>query len=144
VDLMTDDLHDPDAISVLDDDACWALLERNEYGHLAYAAAGEPGIVPINYAAVDGRIYFRSAGGTKLMGMVLNGAVVFEVDEISEDAAETVIVRGRARKLNEAEEDAADSLPIHPWVPTHKYNVVVIDPDQVTGRHFRLVRRTDS
>jgi nitroimidazol reductase NimA-like FMN-containing flavoprotein (pyridoxamine 5'-phosphate oxidase superfamily) len=137
---MPDELHDPDAVTVLGDEECWALLKRNKFGHLAYSAAGEPGIVPINYTEVDGRLYFRSAGGSKLMGLTLSEIVVFEVDEIGEDVADTVIVRGRARKLDEAEEDAAEDLPLHAWVPTHKYNVVVIEPERVTGRHFKLVR----
>ena len=52
----------------------------------------------------------------------------------------SVVVHGRARKLEEDEAHRADNLPLRPWVPTLKYNVVEIEPTSLTGRRFALDR----
>jgi hypothetical protein len=31
-------------------------------------------------------------------------------------------------------------VPLHPWIPTYKDEVVEIVPDEVTGRAFRMHR----
>ncbi len=67
---------------------CWDFLRRHELGRLAYHLADEVHIVPINYAVdhdpVTGRrsLLFRSAEGSKLLGVVMNADVAFEVDEL--------------------------------------------------------------
>ena len=141
---MSEIVHDPDAIAVLTDDECWDLLETQEYGRLAYVLAGEPGIVPVNYVVGEndlGRhLAFRTAEGSKLFALAVHDVVVFEVDCVEEDRARSVIVKGRARRVVGLEEEVEDRLPLHPWVPTLKYNVMVIEPTEVTGRSFRLVR----
>lgn len=138
---MIEQVHDPDAITELSGDECWEVLRRNEMGHLAYAVAGEPGIVPLNYVESEGRLLFRTAEGSKLFGVIVNDQVAFEVDEIGVQVARTVVVHGRAERLSEAEAHLADDLPLRPWVPTLKFNVVAIRPDDVTGRAFHLDAR---
>lgn len=133
-------MTDVDTTTVLTDEQCWSVLGRNEFGHLAFAAAGETGIAPVNYLAQDGRLLFRTAEGSKLMAITMNDSVAFEVDEIGADEATSVIVHGRAVRLSESEEDEVDDLPLRPWIATLKYNVVAIEPVEVTGRSFRLSR----
>jgi len=132
-------MSDVETMSPLTDEACWAVLGRNEFGHLAFSAAGETGIAPVNYLAQEGRLLFRTAEGSKLMAITMNESVAFEVDEIGQDEATSVIVHGRAIRLTEREEDALDQ-ELRPWVATLKYNVVAIEPTEVTGRSFRLER----
>lgn len=143
---MSEIVHDPDAIAVLTDDECWDLLESQEYGRLAYVLAGEPGIVPVNYVVGEndlGRhLTFRTAEGSKLFALAVHDVVAFEVDEVGATAARSVIVRGHVRRVVGLEEELEDRLPLHPWVPTLKYNVMVIEPTEVTGRSFRLVRES--
>lgn len=137
---MTEQLtdHEAEAVTILSEEECWQALRKQSFGHLAYTLAGEIGIVPLNYMVSDDRIVFRTAEGSKLLGLTINDSVVFEVDEIGSWAARTVIVRGHATQLSEAEEDAFEGLK--PWVPTLKYNVVAITPSVMTGRSFRLDR----
>ncbi|GHF24540.1 hypothetical protein GCM10011600_27040 [Pseudolysinimonas yzui] len=48
------------------------------------------------------------------------------------------MVKGTAERLErQADIDAADQLPLTPWVPTLKYRWVRIHPTSVTGRLFR-------
>jgi nitroimidazol reductase NimA-like FMN-containing flavoprotein (pyridoxamine 5'-phosphate oxidase superfamily) len=131
---------DEDVIKVLTHEQCWEVLRTEEFGRLAFALLDEIHITPINYA-VDGEgLLFRSAEGSKLLGIVMGSAVAFEVDQYDEEWARSVVVRGRARVLDEHEEHRAENVPLRPWVPTLKYNVVEITPQVVSGREFHLDR----
>ncbi len=134
---MTD--HSP--VRALNEDDCWAMLHDNEFGRLAFHLADEVHIVPINYAIDDDRhLVFRTAEGSKLLGLTMNADVAFEIDEFTDDKATSVVVRGRAHKLEGARARATDQLSLRPWVPTAKFNVVQIEVDEVTGRSFDLER----
>jgi uncharacterized protein len=119
---------------------CWELLRAQELGRLAFTVVDELHITPVNYVVDEQTLLFRTAAGTKLFGVELGGEVAFEIDEIGEDEATSVVVRGRARHLAEDEEHRADNLPLRPWVGTDKPNVVEIVPTDVTGRRFPLNR----
>lgn len=133
-------------ITALTTEECWELLGRQELGRLAYHLLEEVHIVPVNYAVAhdpvtDRRtLLFRTAEGSKLIAVVMNGDVAFEADELEEDAAASVVVRGRARVLDEHEEHRAEDVRLRPWVPTLKYNVVEVEVDEITGRRFELSR----
>lgn len=124
----------------------WDFLRAHEFGRLAFHLADEVHITPINYAVdhdpTTGRrtLLFRTAEGSKLLGIVMNSDVAFEVDEFGDDDAASVVARGRARKLEEDEEHRAENLPLRPWVGTLKYNVVEIEVTELSGRHFTLTR----
>ena len=46
-------------------------------------------------------------------------------------------MRGHARRLDALDEvEAADRLPLEPWIPTVKYNYVRVVPAELTGRAF--------
>lgn len=125
---------------------CWDFLSRHELGRMAYHLADEVHIAPVNYAVhhdpVTGRqsLLFRTAEGSKLLGVVMNADVAFEVDELVDEVAASVIVRGRARRLEEDEAHRAETLPLRPWVATQKWNVVEIAVTDISGRSFELSR----
>lgn len=125
---------------------CWDFLRRHEFGRLAHHLADEVHIAPVNYAvdhdpATDRRsLLFRTAEGSKLLGVVMNPDVAFEVDEIVGEHATSVIVRGRARRLEEDEEHRAENVPLRPWVATEKWNVVEVEVTEISGRSFELAR----
>lgn len=134
-------MSDPRPVTRLSDDECWAMLHEQEIGRLAFHLLDEVHIIPLNYA-VDGdrRLVFRTAEGGKLLGLTINDDVAFEIDEYTEEVARSVIVRGRARQLQGREADAADQLPLRPWVDTAKFNVVAIEVEEISGRRFELAR----
>lgn len=128
-----------DEMRILSEDEAWALLEENSLGRLAFAVAGDPDIVPINYCAAGRRLYFRTAGGSKLLGLTINQNVAFEIDTVEGDVARSVVLSGQARQLETSEEiEFVDSLPLRPWVPTLKYHYVEIEPEQVHARQYHL------
>jgi nitroimidazol reductase NimA-like FMN-containing flavoprotein (pyridoxamine 5'-phosphate oxidase superfamily) len=132
------DLQNP--VVELSLDECWELLEGEELGRLAYRLVDEVHIVPLNYV-VDGRsLLFRTASGNKLLAAALHSDVALEVDWHDDLSAWSVVARGHLRQLEEDEEHRIEGLPLHPWVPTLKYDVVELIPEVVTGRCFRLQR----
>ncbi len=134
-------MSEDNPVHSLPDEDCWELLHSEEFGRLAFHLLDEVHIVPLNYA-IDGKrqIIFRTAEGSKLLGLTINSDVAFEIDDFGEEEAVSVIVRGRARQLEGHEADATDQLPLRPWVNTAKYNVIAIEVDEITGRRFELTR----
>lgn len=133
-------------VASMSTEECWAFLRSQELGRMAYHLADEVHIVPINYAvdhdpASDRRsLLFRTAEGSKLLGVVMNADVAFEVDEVRGEHATSVVLRGRGRRLEEDEAHRSENVPLHPWVDTEKWNVVEIEPSELTGRRFSLAR----
>lgn len=135
---MYDPENDESAVGEISEADCWSLLGSHEFGRLAYHLVGEVSLTPVNYTSDGTRLYFRSAEGSKLLGITMNHDVAFEIDEFDENSAWSVVVHGRARVLEGHEADVVEALPLRPWVPTAKYFVIAIEPDQVSGRSFRL------
>ena len=125
-------------VDELTTDECWEMLSTHSFGRLAFHLGPEVHLTPINYAVEGRKLLFRTAPGNKLVGVAMNSDVVFEIDEYDATSARSVIVRGVARRLDEDQQHRADEVPLRPWVPTAKYEVVEIDPDEVTGRAFFL------
>ncbi|MBK6884983.1 MAG: pyridoxamine 5'-phosphate oxidase family protein [Tetrasphaera sp.] len=131
---------DENPITPLSAEQCWDLLRQNEFGRLAFHLAGEVHITPINYVVDEDRLIFRTAEGGKLLGVVMNDDVAFEIDEIDDEQATSVVLRGSARILEGDEADFVDTLPLRPWVDTTKLVVVAITPSEISGRTFKLHR----
>ena len=129
-----------DVVTELTSEECWEMLRDEEFGRLAYRLVDEVHITPINYAVDAGALLFRTAEGSKLLAVVMGSEVAFEIDRYGEDWARSVVVRGPARVLPEDQAHRAENVPLRPWVPTLKYNVVEIEPKVVSGRAFELSR----
>lgn len=128
----------------LSTEQCWELLAAHEFGRLAFRLADEVHITPINYA-VDPTgeaptLLFRTAEGSKLLAVAMDGEVAFEIDEFAAETARSVVVRGRPRILEGLDARRSENVPLRPWVGDDKHHVVEIVPSQVTGRSFELHR----
>jgi len=129
-----------DPVTELTDEECWELLRTHELGRLGFHLLDQVHVLPINYTVDQDTLLFRTAEGSKLLGVVMHGDVVFEIDEHDEQTASSVVVRGVAHLLDEDTAHRADNLPLRPWVDNPKYNVVEIVPTEVSGRRFQLHR----
>ena len=132
---------DDDVVVTLAPDAAWDFLRGQRVGRLAYHLLGEVHIVPVNYVVADGRILFRTAPGSKLLGVVMDADVAFETDRVGPDRATSVVVRGAANLLTEREVDDLGDVPVTSWVPTDKDEVVAVEVREISGRSFVLDRR---
>ncbi len=128
-------------MTVLTTHECFELLRTAEIGRLAVALSDQPEIFPVNYVVDHGTVVFRTAAGTKLTAVGLDGNVAFEVDghDRARGEAWSVIIKGRAQELRGLHErfDASD-LPLFPWQAAPKSHVVRIEPVEVSGRRFRV------
>lgn len=131
-------MSDENPMTELSTEECWDLLRDEQLGRLAFRVVDEVHITPVNYAVHDGTLLFLSGAGTKLLGIVMGSQVAFEIDHHDEDQADSVVVRGTARLLEEDEAHVADHPTSLPWVTSPKYNVVQVVPDVVTGRRFEI------
>lgn len=129
-----------DAVVTLPEDEAWEFLRNHQLGRLAFHLIGEVHITPVNYAVTANHVVFRTAPGSKLLGVVMNDDVAFEVDEVGGESATSIVARGTARLLRDSEADAALQLPFRSWVPTDKDEVVAVEVREISGRRFRLER----
>jgi nitroimidazol reductase NimA-like FMN-containing flavoprotein (pyridoxamine 5'-phosphate oxidase superfamily) len=129
-----------DMMVELDESACWALLRTAEVGRLAIVVNHRPEIFPINFVVDRATVVFRTAQGTKL-DWGAGRDVAFEVDGYEPESGEawSVVVKGLAREIKQMYEalDALE-LPLFPWHGSSKPHIVRIEPDQITGRRFRV------
>ena len=132
-------LMDADSITPMSENEAWAFLAEHTYGRLALSIVGQPEIFPVNYAVSGTHVLFRTAEGTKLLGVLMDSKVAFETDEVGADGASSVVVKGVARRIEtQAELEALDVRDLHSWLPTLKYNLVAIDVAEISGRRFRF------
>lgn len=129
-----------DGIRELTVEECWALLEDDEMGRLAFRLVDEVHLVPVNYVVDNRSLLFRTSSGTKLLAAALQSDVAFEIDWHDDTDAWSVVARGRLRQLGKDEQRRADDHRERPWVPSDKPEVIELQPDVVTGRRFRLRR----
>ena len=128
-----DDTQNPltDPVAVLSDAECWERLSQQKLGRIVTHIGNVIDIFPVNYVVDREALVFRTAEGSKLFELTVNDDVVFEVDDHAETEAWSVVVRGRAHRLETFEEvNNADNLPLTPWIPTLKNNYVRIEPDR--------------
>ncbi|MEJ1090030.1 pyridoxamine 5'-phosphate oxidase family protein [Microbacterium sp. Mu-80] len=127
-----------DPVMRLSEEECRQRLAQQELGRLVTSVGDVIDIFPINYVVDQDTIVFRTAEGSKLVELTVNDEVLFEVDDHTDADAWSVVVRGRARRIDTiAEREAADRLGLAPWIPTLKYNYVRITPTTLSGRAFR-------
>lgn len=123
----------------LDDAECWDLLEKHRIGRLAFHLVDEVHITPLNYLTRDRRqLVFQTAPGSKLLAIEMDPSVAFEIDEIGDSAALSVVVRGRARQAEDPEATELNGLPWNYLIERERPAAVVIEVDAVSGREFPL------
>lgn len=126
-----------DPVTHLTDQECWERLGRQELGRLVTRVGDVLDIFPVNFIVDERTLVFRTAEGSKLTELTINDEVLFEVDDFTDADAWSVVIRGRAQRLDSsAEVEAADGLGLKPWVPTLKFNYVRIEPTSLSGRAF--------
>lgn len=126
-------------VTVLSEERCWELLEAHQVGRLALSVGGEVDIYPVNFCVHDKNIYFRTGSGQKLTEVVISRKAAFEIDEVIDGVARSVVIHGQANWLtSEADIEAVEALGFKTWVPTYKTSWVQVIPERISGREFEL------
>lgn len=131
-------------VIALDESACWERLAGQQLGRIVTGVGDAIDIFPVNFIVDERSILFRTAEGSKLFALTVDDRVLFEVDDHTDTDAWSVIVRGRAHRLDSSADVArADTLGLAPWIPTLKYNYVRVTPTAVSGRAFTRAPEPD-
>jgi len=129
---------DGTGLEVLGPVQCASLLEATPIGRLAFVVDGEPVVIPVNYAFVDGAVVFRTLDGQKLQAAIAHQVVAFEVDEWDASTRKgwSVLVKGRAEEVTQwAEAETLELVDLVPWAhQVWRDRWVRVTPHQITGR----------
>ncbi len=121
----------------LEESVCWRLVTRVAVGRVGFVYDGEPMVLPVNCAVVDGNIAFRTAGDSMLHNLGDGARVAFEADHVDPVAESgwSVLVRGNLWELNDTEIRAKLAEGnTHPWAPGVIDRWMIIVPSVISGR----------
>jgi len=135
-------MMDEAGLEVMDEEECLELLSSRHVGRVAVTIGAVPAVFPVNFALLDGRIVFRTGSGTKLDAALRHSVVAFEVDDVDPTyrSGWSVLVVGVADEVRDpAAVRRALALPLAPWAPGDRPQVVALQPEFISGR--RILRR---
>ncbi len=129
-------------IEILSEEECLELLRSHDVGRLALSDHGQPLIFPVNYAADDRAVVFRTAPGIKLTESPMT-KVAFEIDEVdlAASTAWSVMVQGVAYEITSAVDSLSErlrELVVQPMAPGERRSWVAVMRHEISGRRFRL------
>ena len=124
-------------LEVLSVDQCIERLRSAPIGRLGFLEAGEPVILPVNYAWHERTIVFRTAQGGKLSAAVRARPEVDAWDDASRSGW-SVVAKGSAEEVIDEDEVAAlNTLGVRPWSrPELRVHWVRIRVGELTGREL--------
>jgi nitroimidazol reductase NimA-like FMN-containing flavoprotein (pyridoxamine 5'-phosphate oxidase superfamily) len=122
-------------IEVLDQSDCWRRLAPQPVGRIAFIDAGEPHLLPVNFAVQSGAVVFRTSS---LFATTTTPApVAFEVDQYSPDTRTgwSIVVRGSLTRVVDAADVAGCAqTELLGWAPGDRDHWFRILPSRITGR----------
>lgn len=123
------------SISVLEERECYELLSTTTVGRVAFVNREGQQLLPLNFAVVDGVIYFRTKEEGVLSELAEGlGDVAFEVDHHGTTTRDAwnVTVRGSTSPVHDAA--GLTIAALRPWPPGERPLVVALTPRSVDGR----------
>ena len=140
--MTTPDDHNQGSIAELSEEECLALLETTTVGRIAFVNADGQQLVPVNFALLEGAIYFRTLPDGFLSSLARgHGDVAFGVDH--QDVFRTgwnVTVRGAAGAVEDRAtiNKVLSHHRLKPWAGGVRPLVIKITPTSVAGRRVSV------
>ena len=125
---------------VLTIDECNDRIMQAPVGRVAFMSKGDPLVLPVNHAFVNGSIVFRTSIGEKLAAADRRAPVSFEVDgwDVSGRSGWSVVVRGTAERVDDAQEvEELENLGLVSWASPNAAKWIRIRPTEITGRSLQ-------
>jgi len=115
----------------------WTRLRSKSVGRLAVSVGDQPDVFPVNFLALENTILIRTGAGGKLDDITSNALVAFEIDDIGDHLAWSVVVKGTAKRVDDlAAIETAQHSPLWTWIPRDADVFVSITPVEISGRSF--------
>jgi uncharacterized protein len=124
------------------DESIQLLQDKSFVGRVGFMADGLIQVLPVNYLAEDGAIFFCTADGTRLSAMAAGAPVAFEVDasQAMYHSGWSVLVNGTANEVNDPDElERLRRGPLKSWAVTRPQHWVRISIDSISGRRIPAV-----
>lgn len=132
------------AFRVLTPEESLERLQNVQPGRIVVHRSEDIDIFPVNFVVDEGKVYFRTAEGSKLFSINLNQDVLFQADSVENDIAWSVVMKGNAEILQNRDAiNHAETLGLRPWAPTLKYHWVQIISEEITGREFEIAEEPE-
>jgi uncharacterized protein len=132
---------DRHGLEVLTYAQCMSLLRSRPLGRLAYVAAGEPLVVPVNHLVDGATVVLRTVAGGKLDAAIVGQPVAFQLDDhdASRGTGWSVLVRGRADLVEDDERIARYAEELDSWLVDDGREAawIRVVADEVSGRRLR-------
>lgn len=138
------ELDDVTALEELDTDECYRLLASQHLGRVGLIVAGQPMVLPVNYAMVGRTVVFRTARNSGFDRVVRGAEVVFEIDHADPayHSGWSVLGRGRAEGVDETVDLATlNQVVMRPWARRDRPGWIAVSFHHVTGRRIVHVHR---
>lgn len=137
-DMTTPDDHRRGSITELPEDECLALLDTTTVGRIAFVNDQGQQLVPVNFALIDGAIYFRTLPDGFLSGLARgHDDVAFGVDYYNVfRKGWNVTVRGAAHEVEDRAtiNKVLSHHRLNPWAGGVRPLVIKITPTSIAGR----------
>lgn len=129
----------PDTIQTMSEDECLSLLSSTTVGRVAFCGADGPELVPVNFALINGTIYFRTLPDGFLSQLSRgNDGVAFGIDFHDDSTLEgwNVTIKGPASQV---EDRATINLvlghgQLKPWAGGVRPLVIRVEVRSISGR----------
>lgn len=127
-------------LAVLTAEQCLARLRSTPVGRLAFLAAGEIAVLPVNHAVADDHVVFRTTWGSKLRAAAAAKPVAYEADSWDPVTGTgwSVLLRGTAEQVDDPEAVARyDALGLRSWADREGVGVWVrLRSVEISGREL--------
>lgn len=119
---------------------CRAALDSAVVGRAGVVTADGPFVIPVNYAVLNERIYFRVRAGSVLARHLVGRPMAFEVDEFSrsEQVGWSVLARGHGNPVAPSLEATWMTVMDRPrpWVDRPGTRLFMLTWTSLTGRRM--------
>jgi transcriptional regulator with XRE-family HTH domain len=119
---------------------CRRLIAPGGIGRIAFATAGGPVVLPVNFTVVADTIVIRTRAGT-VIDAHAGDQVAFEVDHIDDALCQgwSVLIAGQAHRVAQASElrHLREDAAVGPWPGGDREVYVRIVPSRITGRRIQ-------
>lgn len=133
-----DGLDGTTELTTLDRRECLQLLGPGGIGRVIVPDGGAYGAFPVNFCLIGEDVVYRTFPTAAPARATEETAAAFEADRIDEVRSEgwSVLVRGKARTVTDADEKERAETMIVSWAPGDRDFYIMIAGDDITGRRI--------
>lgn len=118
---------------------CRERLRAAHVGRVAWTAPDGPHVLPVSSLYRNNCILFRTSPSGVLATLRTRSKVAFEIDDIGQDEAWSVVVRGVAHEVHHSYDliELWEDEGLVPWAAGKRPVFIEIEPRTVSGRKYR-------